>query len=140
MLYDTYFKQTKSTENQMFVGSSLRIDCFVAKFSFFHLGHILSSIERTIGLSLKSFAKRNDWIYDIYKASIISWMEIIWLICNFLDYIVNVCFCVHSLGSWIIVTIEGNIKHQFDPDIWLYDDSRRMVKGVISFSRECWMI
>ena len=66
-----------STEDQMFVLCALRTDCFVAKFSFFHLGHILSSIERTIGLSLKSFAKRNDWIYDIFKASKISSMEII---------------------------------------------------------------
>lgn len=132
-----------STRNQMFVLLAQSTDCFVAKISFFHLEHILSSIERTIGLSLKSFAKGNDWIYDIFKASKISSMEI-WLICNFPDYYskrVLLCSFTWKLNYW---TYRG--KHQTSIRfrhmvIRLSRRRKRMVKGVISFfSRECWMI
>ena len=109
-------------------------DCFVAKISFFHLEHILSSIERTIGLSLKSFSKGNDWIYDIFKASKMSSMEI-WLICNFSDYRKRVLLCSFTwkLNYW---TYRG--KHQTSIRsrhmvIRLSRRRNRMVKGVISF-------
>ena len=133
------FGESIALTDQMSVHLKQSTDCFVPKISFFHLEHILSSIERTIGRSWKVFLRGNDWVYDIYWVAKISSMEI-WLICNIPDYRKRVLLCSFT---WKLNYCNYRGKHQTSirsRHMVIRQRTKRMVKGVISFSRECWMI